>query len=368
MDYGELSLPDGYPLDAVTPDNRLSPVPLISTDQSNLHTLVPKALIKLAPLDTWHFATVEDVQKRKLKSTTDNLYVDQILIKAHNPNLLFELVSRLLVRGGYFAFRIVTVENIKCKLQLQLSPRAFVFYYTGHFVFRRVLPKLKGFREICRFLKLPVDISKAEIMGRLIYKGFDIVDLIETGSETLVIAKVNHQSNPSASKPIPNEGVLFSMQRVGKQGKPITVYKFRSMHPYAEYVQEYLHKTNGIDAGGKFKNDFRVSTGGRLIRKYWIDELPMLVNLVKGDIKLVGVRPISEHYFSLYPASAQQIRRRHKPGLFPPFYADLPTTFDRIVQSEVTYLTQYERNPFQTDLTYLFKILKNIVFYQARSK
>ena len=344
------------PLSATLPD-------LVVSDKK-----IPKILIEFTSHETWIITHAVAILNNNSQAITGDLYIEELLSKSHEPNTLFENVRQNLMAGRYFAFRLVTAENIKIRLQQKIPSSIFFVYYVFHFLFRRVLPKLNGFRAVCRWLKIPADMSKAEIMGRLIYKGFNIVDLIETDYETLIISQVNPETNPSESKPLPNEGVLFRMQRVGQNEKPITVYKFRSMHPYAEYVQEYLHKTNGIDVGGKFKNDFRVSTGGRLIRKYWIDELPMLVNLLRGDLKLVGVRPISEHYFGLYPASARQIRRNHKPGLLPPFYADLPGTFDEIVQSEIDYLTQYEERPVLTDMIYFARILQNIVIYKARSK
>ena len=82
------------------------------------------------------------------------------------------------------------------------------------------------------------------------------------------------------------------MNRIGKNGKSIQVFKFRTMHPYAEYIQDYIYKIHDLQKGGKFKNDFRVTTWGRIMRKLWIDELPMLINLVRGQLKFVGVRPL----------------------------------------------------------------------------
>jgi lipopolysaccharide/colanic/teichoic acid biosynthesis glycosyltransferase len=368
MHFGGLSLQSEYPNLSDTPQHSLREPALISPDQASLHKKIPAFLKKIAQQTTWHCVQIEDIRQNKTQQKIGNIYLDELLQKAHDPNLIFEKVRQLLVGDGHFAFRIITAENIKVNIQQKYSSHLFLLYYTIHFLFRRVLPKLNGFRKIGRLLKIPVDISKAEIIGRLIYKGFDIVDIQEADYETVIVARINWLDNPSQSKPLPNEGVLFRMERVGLHGKPITVYKFRSMHPYAEYVQEYLYKTNGIDNGGKFRNDFRVSTGGRLIRKYWIDELPMVFNLLKGTIKLVGVRPISEHYFSLYPAHAQAIRRNHKPGLLPPFYADLPATFDEIIASELAYLKAYEQRPLVTDLRYLLLILKNIIIHNARSK
>ncbi|GAB3279318.1 hypothetical protein GCM10027347_53960 [Larkinella harenae] len=325
-------------------------------------------LAKLAPIEQWQSITHSTIAKHQVPPTRQHVYLDKLLLKADNPSHLFEQVREGLSPNHYFAFKITTAENIKSLIKSRYSNFLFTAYYPFHFLGHRVLPKLKGFRKVCRLLHIAVDMSKAEVMGRLIFHGFEIVQLMETDQETYFVTKPHPSYRPSVSLSPPSEGFLFTMKRVGKENKPITIYKLRSMHPYAEYAQEYVHKTQGLDTGGKFKNDFRVSTGGRLIRKYWIDELPMLYNLLKGDIKLIGVRPISEHYFNLYPERLRAIRCKHKPGLLPPFYADLPKGLDEIVQSELMYLEAYEKNPLKTDLTYLGKILKNIVVNKARSQ
>jgi hypothetical protein len=79
------------------------------------------------------------------------------------------------------------------------------------------------------------------------------------------------------------------------------------------------------------------------------------------------VRPISDHYLSLYTPEHQERRTKFKPGLLPPFYADLPETLQEIELSEKRYLDAYEKNPFKTDVKYLFKATKNILLNQKRS-
>ena len=325
-------------------------------------------LLRFAKHSTWCFVKPEDVLEDKIQAESKNLYIENIKIKSNNLNFIFGNVRDRLLNEGYFAFKFTTAENSKLKMQRELGPIVFLIYYPFYFLLRRVLPKLKGFRKICRLLSMPVDRSKAEIIGRLIYKGFNVVSLLELNHETLIVAQTNLADNPSSQKPAPCEGFIFKMKRLGKGGKKIIVYKLRTMHPYAEYAQDYVHKIYGLDVGGKFKNDFRISVCGRFLRKYWLDELPMIYNLLKGDIKLIGVRPISEYYFGLYPEQLQIKRKDHKPGLLPPFYADMPGTFEEIVQSELTYLTKYEKAPYYTDFSYLLKIIKNIVINKARSK
>ena len=70
---------------------------------------------------------------------------------------------------------------------------------------------------------------------------------------------------------------------------------------------------------------------------------------------------------SLYTDELKQKRIIAKPGLVPPFYADLPVSLDEIMQSELRYLDLYIQHPFKTDFNYFFKAFKNIVFKNART-
>ena len=80
----------------------------------------------------------------------------------------------------------------------------------------------------------------------------------------------------------------------------------------------------------------------------------MLINLVKGDLKLDGARTLSKHYFSLYTPEMQEFRSKFKPGLIPPFYVDMPKTLEEIQASENRYLQACEKNPFWTDFKYFW--------------
>lgn len=90
----------------------------------------------------------------------------------------------------------------------------------------------------------------------------------------------------------PKGPVIFKQQRVGKNGKPFTMYKFRSMYADAEERKADLKKYN--ESSGptfKMKNDPRIYPLGRILRKFSIDELPQLFNILKGDMSVVGPRP-----------------------------------------------------------------------------
>lgn len=86
--------------------------------------------------------------------------------------------------------------------------------------------------------------------------------------------------------------VIYKQMRVGKDGRQFEMYKFRSMCAGAERMLEQLRDHNEVD-GPVFKimNDPRVTRVGRFIRRYSIDELPQLLNILKGDMSIVGPRP-----------------------------------------------------------------------------
>ncbi len=94
----------------------------------------------------------------------------------------------------------------------------------------------------------------------------------------------------------------------------------------------------------------------------------MVYEWIRGNLKLFGVRPLSAHYFSLYDQKLQALRKKVKPGIVPPFYADLPETLEEICDSERCYIEAYLKNPFKTQWIYFWKAFNNIVFKGARSR
>ena len=89
--------------------------------------------------------------------------------------------------------------------------------------------------------------------------------------------------------------VLFKQVRIGKDGKPFKIYKFRSMRMDAEELKAGLMSQNQ-DQGANFKmeNDPRVTKIGRVIRATSVDELPQLINILRGDMSVIGPRPFIE--------------------------------------------------------------------------
>jgi len=110
--------------------------------------------------------------------------------------------------------------------------------------------------------------------------------------------------------------ILFRQQRCGLNGKPFTMLKFRSMVTDADQRKHELAKLN--EMGGpvfKLANDPRVTGVGRLIRRFSVDELPQLLNVLRGEMSLVGPRPLPVDEVERFDDPAHRRRLSVKPGL-----------------------------------------------------
>lgn len=317
--------------------------------------------------DTEYLNSTTRFNVLKIQYISKNIVNLAPLNKIGKLNKFIESVSVKLEFSGYFISCAITnstrKEQILKRYPLIINHIVYLHYYLYH----RVIPKLHYLKRFYFLFNRHINrsLSNAEVLGRHYSCGFEYVDHKLIGNYTWYVMK-------KTSYPLmvfnPTYGPLIRLKRVGKNGKIIDVYKLRTMHPYSEFIQEFVYDRYDLDEGGKFKDDFRITTLGKICRKFWIDELPMFINLLKGEMKLVGVRPLSRQYYSLYPEEIQQLRIKFKPGLLPPYYADLPKSFDEIVASEKKYLERYQKNHFSTDFIYFILILKNIFFKKARSK
>ena len=282
-------------------------------------------------------------------------------------NRFFSSVNQHLPDNGKFIGCVETKYLRKQRIMKKFPPVLSHIYFVLDFILKRVFPKLPITNVI--YLKLTGDrnkvLSRTETFGRLYAAGFNIIDQKFIGHNLYFVA--TKQKEPLFDYE-PIYGAIFRMRRHGKNGRIIHVYKMRTMHAYSEFIHQYVYEQNSLADGGKLKDDFRVSTLGKFFRKYWVDEIPMIINLLRGDLKVVGVRPLSAHYLSLYSPELRAKRLEHKPGLLPPFYADLPKTLEEIMASEMNYLLAYEKYGWLTDVRYFFKASYNILIKSARSK
>jgi exopolysaccharide biosynthesis polyprenyl glycosylphosphotransferase len=159
----------------------------------------------------------------------------------------------------------------------------------------RIVPDLFQMRishmEIDEFGGIPmIGIREAGIsgLGRVVKRGIDVTiavaGLVLTAPLMGLLALVIKMESPGP--------ILFAQERVGKNGQLFTLYKFRSMVADAEDKKEILRSLNEADGPlFKIKNDPRTTRLGRWMRRFSIDELPQLYNVLTGDMSLIGPRP-----------------------------------------------------------------------------
>ena len=236
-----------------------------------------------------------------------------------------------------------------------------------HFLLHRVFPKLPITKKLYFLITKGNNriISKSELLGRLSFCGYSVISEMTIKNKFYFICK---KKKTISNEKSPSYGPIVKLKRIGYNGEILYVYKLRTMYPYSEFIQGDIYEKYHLDTSGKIKGDNRITSWGKIFRKYFLDELPQIYNWLNGDLNIIGVRALSEHYFSLYPKDVQQKRIKFKPGLIPPYYADLPNSFEEIVESEMRYLKQKEKAPFLTDLRYFFKSVSNILILGARSK
>jgi lipopolysaccharide/colanic/teichoic acid biosynthesis glycosyltransferase len=282
-------------------------------------------------------------------------------------NQYFIEANKKIKSGGVFVGRFESIEQRRKRIYQKYHYVFVKLIYLFDFIYRRVWPKLPFFKKVYFAISKGNNrvLSRAECLGRLHFCGFELIKLQEIDNYTYFIT--TRIKDPSKDT-TPSYGPIFKQRRISKDGKIICIYKLRTMHPYSEYIQYYAYEESELNRRGKISSDFRITSWGRFLRKYYIDELPMIINLFKGDMKLVGVRPLSKTHYSINPEDLKKARIKYKPGLIPPYYVDFPTSIEEFWESERKYLEKYKKNPIRTDLFYFIKSLNNILFHHAKSE
>lgn len=327
-------------------------------DKANLNSRLTKIV---CDRDRFSFLQILDYQYTTIVDMT-------LLNDAKGINKRFCLVNQKLPDNGRYVCCYRPQEYIKQKILNRYPKGINWIVYSFYFLRKRIIPRLmltsRLYYDLTKGRKRML--SKTEVLGRLYYCGFEVDEIVPMGHIEYIFA--HRKSQPYPQEQIKLYGPLIKLPRVCKNKEIRYFYKMRTMHPYAEYIQKYVYDMYGTTDGDKAVNDFRITTWGRFMRKYWMDELPMILNILKGDMKLVGVRPLSKTKFDTYPEWLQDLRTKAKPGLVPPFYVDMPQTQEEMFDSEARYLRAYLEHPIRTDWSYFWKAFYQIVFKHARSK
>lgn len=154
--------------------------------------------------------------------------------------------------------------------------------------------------------------------------------------------------------------IFFKQKRVGKNGRYFYIYKFRSMYMDAEERKKELMAQNEMSGlMFKMKDDPRITKVGKFIRKTSIDELPQFINVLKGDMSLVGTRPPTVGEFKQYEGHHKR-RLSMKPGITGMWQAygrKTVSDFEDIVKMDLDYIDNWS---IMLDIKILFKTVQSV--------
>lgn len=227
------------------------------------------------------------------------------------------------------------------------------------------LGKNQVVEEIAGYMVLSSSINIVSSWQLLVKRLMDIagglVGCIFTGIIYIFIAPIMKVKSPGP--------VFFSQVRMGKNGKPFKIYKFRSMYMDAEERKKELMEKNNIKDGLMFKmdDDPRIIKGiGHFIRKTSLDEFPQFWNILKGDMSLVGTRPPTMDEWDKYELHHRR-RLAIKPGLTGMWQVSGRseiTDFEEVVELDTEYIEQWS---IGLDIKILFKTV-TVVFTGSGAK
>jgi exopolysaccharide biosynthesis polyprenyl glycosylphosphotransferase len=205
--------------------------------------------------------------------------------------------------------------------------------------------------------------STPELSWELMAK--EIIDRV--GSFILIICSIPFCIVAAIGIKIASPGapVLFSQMRAGRYGKPFRMWKFRTMVHNAEELLEQIKKEHGNQMDGpvfKLDHDPRIFPFGSLLRKLSIDELPQLLNVLLGDISLVGPRPLPLYEVEAFCEISHRRRLSVKPGITCEWQAggrNKITSFEDWVEMDLRYIDNWS---LWLDFQILLKTIPAVLF------
>jgi exopolysaccharide biosynthesis polyprenyl glycosylphosphotransferase len=163
----------------------------------------------------------------------------------------------------------------------------------------------------------------------------------------------------------PGAPVFFSQMRAGRYGKPFRMIKFRTMVANAEELLNQIKEDHGNQMEGpvfKLKNDPRIFRFGALLRKFSIDELPQLLNVVSGEMSLVGPRPLPVYEVEAFCEMSHRRRLSVKPGITCEWQAggrNTITSFEEWVSMDLKYIDNWS---LWLDIKILLRTIPAVLF------
>ena len=214
----------------------------------------------------------------------------------------------------------------------------------------KVVEEINGYTVLTTSIKMAT--TRQLFIKRVIDICGGLAGLLATIIAFIFIAPIIYKQSPGP--------IFFSQERVGRNGRRFRIYKFRSMYMDAEERKKELMAHNKMD-GLMFKmdDDPRIMPIGKFIRRVSIDELPQSINILKGDMSLVGTRPPTVDEYDQYELHHKS-RLAAKPGLTGMWQvsgrSDI-TDFEEVVKLDTEYISNFSLGLYMKILFMTVKVV-----------
>ena len=263
-------------------------------------------------------------------------------------------VQQLMLFGGLDTYRDMSETILRCELQ---GIDIYIHLNSNHPVVQRATVREIGEQRVLILTSTP-DYSWGRMLKSIIGRVLALLGIIATSPLWIVAAVGIKISDPKGK-------VFYRQQRSGLYGKPFGMWKFRSMYSDADKRLDEIKAKYGNEMDGpifKLTNDPRIFPFGHFIRKYSIDELPQLINVLTGDMSIVGPRPLPTYETAEFPEISQRRRMSVKPGLTCYWQIEDRSDckdFDRLIAKDLKYIDNWN---LWTDFVLILRTIPVAIF------
>ena len=294
------------------------------------------------------------------KEITATWHVSQLFdLETHNKDDLFEVLKKESVARVIFVTKETDFEKVSQAVEI-CELQGVEAWISASFIRTQIARPV--FDSIDKKPMLVLR-STPELSWELMLKGvFDrsaalFVILCTLPLWIIAIIGIRIQS--------PSAPAFFSQLRAGRYGRPFRMWKFRTMVPNAEELLDQVKEQHGNQMDGpvfKLDHDPRIFSFGEWLRKLSIDELPQLLNVVKGDMSLVGPRPLPLYEVEAFSEITHRRRLSVKPGITCEWQAggrNTITSFEQWVEMDLRYIDNWS---LWLDFNILLRTIPAVLF------
>ncbi len=295
-------------------------------------------------------------------SDEEALVIEHVKSLPLNSSLLTdleEITSELAIERVVFVSSEVSLDQLNCLINVCESLGVKVWLVSDVFSSSIAKPSVSSVGGV----SLLIFSSTPEMSWSLVFKAFfdrigAFLGLLLAAipiAVAIVIIKIND----------PKGSAFFKQKRAGKYGHPFKMWKLRTMYVDAEAKLAELKQTHGNEMSGpvfKLTDDPRVIPGGHFLRRTSIDELPQLINVLLGDMSLVGPRPLPLYEVELFKKPAHRRRLSVKPGITCTWQAggrNEITSFEDWVKMDLDYIDNWS---LWLDFKLILKTIPAVLF------